>query len=92
MKRFGFSEGMIPNFGMRIDPTKLSRFGSRTRMAKIRSGTHDGVIGMSRLREILGGRLFTSIKYKRGSGEMQDLFLSGARSGVHKYKKGAKTS
>ena len=86
----GANSGFVPNFmPLRINAKSIKSMTSR---AKIREDNYDGgTIGMSKLLEILNGRLFTSIRYrtKRSDEGYEDLFLSGARSGVHQYKKGA---
>lgn len=87
IKRFGFSEGMIPNLALRMRAKDITPL-SRRKTSKLETSNYDGIIGMSELDKIIKSGLFKSVRYNPVSGSELVNFHS-ARYGVHKYKKGA---
>jgi TP901 family phage tail tape measure protein len=93
MARWGFSQGMIPNYGLKINPANISRLGmpkpselKRKNNKNIPRPQH--VIGMTELDQIIRSGLFKSIKYHPLKGGPV-IDVNNARYGVHSLKKGA---
>ena len=93
MARWGFSQGMIPNYGLKINPANISRLGmpkpsqlNRKNNKNIPRPQH--VIGMTELDQIVRSGLFKSIRYHPLKGGPV-IDVNNARYGVHSLKKGA---
>lgn len=93
MARWGFSQGMIPNYGLKINPANISRLGmpkpsqlNRKNNKNVPRPQH--VIGMTELDQIIRSGLFKSIKYHPLKGGPV-IDVNNARYGVHSLKKGA---
>lgn len=85
--RWGFSGGMIPNFGLKINAGAMKSIGLQSTLGQAKS-RQEGVIGMAELDKILQSNLFKSIKYLPLKSDTP-IMIKNARYGVHSLKKGA---